>query len=131
MFYPKPLLNPFSSNPQMKPFHKFLDHTADVFFVAKAETLPALFNECRLAVEETMVNIKKVKPGRQEKILIEGENIERLLFDFLDELVFFKDYQQVIFSKFEIHIEEKGGKYQLSCLASGEKLDLTRHEPKV
>ncbi len=115
----------------MKPFHKFLDHTADVFFVAKAETLLELFNECALAVEETMVNVEKVKPKTKIKILGEDEKLENLLFDFLDELLFFKDYKQLLFSKFEIQIEEKEGKWNLTCFAYGEKLDLTRHEPKV
>ena len=92
------------------PFHKFLDHTADVFFVAKAETLPELFNECALAVEETMVDISKVNPKQKVKILGEDIKIEGLLFDFLDELLFYKDAKQLIFSKFEIEIKERDRK---------------------
>lgn len=114
-----------------RPFHKFLDHTADVFFVAKANTLSELFEQCALAVEETMVDVPKVQPQQKIKILGEDKNIETLLYDFLDELIFFKDYKQLMFSKFEISIEEKNEKYFLTCLASGEKLDLVRHEPKV
>src|SRR3989338_8395935 len=113
------------------PFHKFLDHTADVFFVAKAETLPQLFNEFALALEETMVDVQKVKQKQVTKILCEEKAVDRLLYDFLDELIFFKDYQQLLFSRFEIEIEEGEGKYSLKCLAHGEKLDLTRHDPKV
>lgn len=115
----------------MQPFHKFLDHTADVFFVAKAGTLPQLFEQCALAVEESMVDVAKVRPKQTQKILAEHEKIEGLLFDFLDELIFFKDYKQLMFSKFEITIEEKEGKQHLLCFAYGEKLDLTRHDPKV
>jgi len=115
----------------MKPFHQFLDHTADVLFVARGNTLPELFEQCALAVEETMVNIQKVKPLKQEKILTESEKIDNLLFDFLDELLFFKDYKQLLFSKFEIDIKEQGGKYHLTCQAYGETLVVARHEPKV
>ncbi|MBI2103187.1 archease [Candidatus Woesearchaeota archaeon] len=114
-----------------RPFHKFLDHTADVFFVAKADTLSELFEQCALAVEETMVDITKVVPQQKVKILGEDKNIETLLYDFLDELVFFKDYKQMMFGRFEVSIEEKDGKYFLTCLAFGEKLDLARHDPKV
>ena len=133
------------------PFHKFLDHTADVFFVAKAATLPELFNECALAVEETMVDLTKVKPQKKIKILGEDTKIEGLLFDFLDELLFYKDAKQLIFSKFDIQIEIKKRKevkeeikeikkeeknkteekYELTCSAYGEKLDMIRHEPRV
>ena len=115
----------------MKPIHKFLDHTADVFFVAKADTLPALFNECALAVEETMVDVSKVKTVEKVKILGESASVESLLFDFLDELLFFKDYRQLVFSKFDIDIKESSGKYSLVCQAHGEKIDFSRHEPKV
>ena len=115
----------------MKPLHKFLDHTADVFFVAKADTLPALFNECALAVEETMVDVAKVKMVDTVKILGESATVESLLFDFLDELLFFKDYRQLVFSKFEIEIQEKEKKFSLVCSAQGEKIDFSRHDPKV
>ncbi len=114
-----------------RPFHKFLDHTADVFFVAKANTLPELFEQCALAVEETMVDVAKVLPKQKIKILVEDTEVDRLLFDFMDELIFFKDYKQLMFSKFEITIDENNGKLNLTCFASGEKLDIARHDPKV
>ena len=115
----------------MKPFHKFLDHTADVFFVARGNILKELFEQCALAVEETMVNLEKVKPGHQEKILVEAKKVDGLLFDFLDELLFFKDYKQLVFSRFEIEIKEADGKFELVCTAHGEKIDFSKHEPKV
>ncbi len=115
----------------MKPFHKFLDHTADVFFVARGNTLTELFEQCALAVEETMVELNKVKPRQKEKILAEADKVDRLLFDFLDELVFFKDYKQLVFGKFDLTIKEEEGKYSLACIAHGEKIDPLRHHPKV
>jgi len=115
----------------MKPFHKFFDHTADVLFVARADTLPELFRECALATEETMVDVSSVKAKEKVKILAESKNVEDLLHDFLDELVFFKDYKQLLFSKFEIEIVEKSGGFNLTCFAYGEKLDVARHDPRV
>ena len=104
----------------MEAFHKFLDHTADIMFVAKADSLVELFRHCALAVEETMVEVENVKTKTKIKILGEDEKVEGLLFSFLDDLVFFKDYKQLVFSKFEITIEEKNGKYILNCIAIGE-----------
>ena len=115
----------------MEAFYKFLDHTADVMFVAKAATLPELFEQCALATEETMVDVARVKQKQTEKILVEEKTVEQLLSSFLDELVFFKDYKQLMFSKFEIEIVEGKGQWELKCVAHGEKLDLTRHNPKV
>ena len=117
----------------MKAFHKFFDHTADVLFVARADTLPELFRECALATEETMVDVSTVEAKQKVKMLIESKDLEGLLHDFLEELVFFKDYKQLLFSKFEIEIveKEKKGGYNLTCLAHGEKLDVARHDPRV
>lgn len=115
----------------MKAFHQFFDHTADVLFVARADTLPQLFEQCALAVEETMVDVSKVKAKQKVKILAESKDVEGLLHDFLEELVFFKDYKQLLFSKFEIMITEKDGGYDLVCQAYGEKLDVVRHDPRV
>ena len=115
----------------MKAFHKFFDHTADVLFVARADTLPELFRECALATEETMVDVATIKPLQKIKILAESKDVPSLLHDFLYELVFFKDYKQLLFSKFEIEIVEQTGGYSLTCLAYGEKLDVARHDPRV
>ena len=111
--------------------YTFLDHTADVLFQAEGRTLEELFAQCALAVEDTQVNIKKIKPKKTVKIALENKTIEKLLFDFLDELLFYKDAEQLLFSKFDLKIKEKGGRYLLSCTASGEKLDVEKHEPKV
>ena len=115
----------------MKPSYKFLEHTADELFVAEAENLSQLFEQCGLAVEEVMINLSEIE--QTEKVEINGENksIENLLFDFLDDLVFYKDAKQLVFSKFSVSVEEKKGFFQLKCYAYGEKLNPEKHEQKV
>lgn len=115
----------------MKPSYKFLEHTADVLFQARAESLAELFNQCALALEDTQVNIEKIKARKKLKLRVEGKSMESLLFEFLNELIFYKDAELLIFNKFAISIEEKGEKYILDCTAQGEKLDHLKHEPKV
>lgn len=125
----------------MKPYYKYLEHTADVLFQAEAATLEELFNQCALAVEETMVDVKLVKPVRKILIKHKNKSIEYLLFDFLCDLNYYKDAKQLMLSKFEIEIKEKIKKnkeskteekeYQLICRAYGEKLDVNKHDPKV
>jgi len=115
----------------MKPSYQYLEHTADVLFVAKASTLGELFEQCALAVEETMVEVKKVKPKKKVVIEREDKSVEYLLFDFLGDLIIYKDAEQLIFSKFEAKVEEKNGKFKLKCIASGDKLDVEKHGPKV
>ena len=115
----------------MNPYYKYLEHTADVLFVAEAPTLAELFNQCALAVEQTMVEVEKVAPKKKAVIKLENRSIDYLLFDFLSELLIYKDAEQLIFSKFETKVAEKDGKYKLNCIAWGEKLDVVKHKAKV
>ncbi len=115
----------------VKPHYTYLEHTADVLFVAEAPTLPELFNQCALAVEQSMVEVKKVAPKKKAVIKLENKNLDYLLFDFLNELLIYKDSEQLMFSKFEVKIAEKDGMYKLNCTAFGEKLNVKKHEAKV
>ena len=115
----------------MKPSYKFIDHTADVLFQAQAGTLNELFQQCALALEETQVDLSKVEQKESITIKVEHKDVEGLLFDFLDDLVFYKDADSLIFSRFDVYIEEKEGKYFLTCQAYGEKIDHQKHDPKV
>ncbi len=115
----------------MKPSYKYIEHTADVLFQAEAPTLEELFQQCAFALENSQVDLSKIEPTEMIAITEEGKSVENILFDFLDDLVFYKDSQQLIFSKFELKIEEKSGLFKLTCQAHGEKLDNAKHDPKV
>jgi len=115
----------------MKPYFKYLEHTADVLFQAEASTLEELFRQCALAVEESMVDVKKVKPVKKVLIKHKNKNIEYLLFDFLCDLNYYKDTKQLMLSKFEMEIKQIKGEYRLVCRAYGDKLDVNKHNPKV
>ncbi len=114
----------------MKAKRKYLEHTADILFQAEAGTLGELFEQCALAVEESQIELKNVEKKNKTKISGKNKKIDLLLFDFLDDLLFYKDAEQLIFSKFEIKVEEVKGQFVLDCLAYGEKL-AGKHEQKV
>ncbi len=115
----------------MKPSRKYLDHTADILFVAEGATLGELFEQCGLAVEESQVDIKSVEPKNKKIIKGKSKNIDGLLFDFLDDLLFYKDSEQLIFSRFECEVKERKGEYHLICNAYGEKINPNKHEQKI
>ena len=85
----------------MKANYQYLEHTADVLFEAEAPSLGELFEQCGLAVEEAQVELKGFGTDNQKKIKGKNSKLEYLLFDFLDDLLFFKDSEQMIFSKFD------------------------------
>jgi SHS2 domain-containing protein len=54
--------------------------------------------------------------------------MDMLLFEFLQELIFFKDAERLLLRVSEVGIKEEGGAYILRTEAWGETLDAGRHE---
>jgi len=115
----------------MKPNYKYIEHTADVIFVAEAPSLGELFEQSALATEEVMINLKQIAPKKKITIKLKNKSIENLLFAFLGELIFYKDAEQLLLSQFKVKIEQKKEEYVLNCIASGERLNPKKHEQKV
>lgn len=109
---------------------------ADVAFLAKGETLEEMFASAGKAVTNTMVSdLKTVEQKEEKKIELEADDVENLLHKFLEEFVFFKDTEQLLFSEIEVNIDgggdEKDSKYSLKATLHGEKLDMKKHELTV
>jgi len=109
--------------------YKYLEKiaTADIAFEAEAKTIEELFTDSALAVMETMVELKDVEQKEKRIVELEGNNIENLLFDWLSEIVFIKDSENMLFSGFNVEI--KDNKLKAECL--GEKIDQQKHRPRV
>lgn len=104
--------------------------TADLAFEAEAVSLEQLFEEAAKALTDAMVDIKGIKPRKKRTIRLVENSVERLLYSWLEELVFVKDAELLLFSKYQIRIAGKDGKYHLEAAAYGEKLK-QKHEQKI
>ena len=102
--------------------------TADMAFEAFGKNLSELFENCAFAFNAIMLEIKGIKPAAKKKIRIESEDLKALLFDFLSELIFLKDTNGLIFSKYKIAVSEKNGRYILQGEIFGEKWDRKKHD---
>jgi SHS2 domain-containing protein len=107
--------------------YRFLDHTADVLFEAFGKDLGELFEHAALALEETQVVLDGVGTGVEKVVSLENNKIDMLLFDFLQELIYLKDAELLLFSKFDVTITGDGS-YKLSATCFGEKIDQSKHE---
>lgn len=110
--------------------YKFLEDVAiaDVAFIATGKNIEEMFESAGLAVTNTMVkDLKSVKSNVTKTIKVSGDDIPMLLFNFLQEIIFLKDAKLLLFSKFDIKIS-KGKKMKLTVKASGEKLNMKKHE---
>ncbi len=102
---------------------------ADVAFEATGRTPEEMFESAGVAVLGTMVrDPKKIMPKISKKIEKKDGDLSKLLFDFLDELIFLKDTERMFFSEFKVEITEKEGNYLLKVEAKGENIDPKRHD---
>ncbi len=104
--------------------------TADVAFEATGKTLEELFVNCANALTAMMVEPKTVTPTISKKITLENTTEEKLLFDFLQELVYLKDADYALFTEIKVKIVkiEKNKTYKLTADIRGETIDPTKHK---
>ncbi|MEK6934825.1 MAG: archease [Nanoarchaeota archaeon] len=110
---------------------KPIDHTADIGFNLEASSLDELFKAAATATFETMVDLKQIKPKTKKTIKLKNKEVDKLLFDFLDELIFLKDSKYMLFSKFNIKIKQVKDTYNLQAEISGEKINQKTQELKT
>jgi len=99
----------------MKEF-EILEHTADIGIAAYGKTKREVFiNAARGMFEIIAGGTKNLKENFYDKIKLEADNLEGLLFAWLNELLYISETKLVILSKFKIkelsdyHIEAEVG----------------------
>jgi SHS2 domain-containing protein len=108
--------------------YRFLEDiaTGDAAFEAEGRTLEELFVEAAVATFEVMVDTKGVEPRITREVELKNEAVDGLLFDWLSELVYLKDAEAVLFSKFNVNIK-KNDAYELKARVSGENINQQKH----
>jgi SHS2 domain-containing protein len=115
------------------PFHYLEDiGTADIAFEATGRDLPELFTSAANATMNVMIeNLDTIEPRETRRIELKNDEIDMLLFDFLQELIYFKDAERLLLRVREMRMEEKGGVYSLKATIAGEPLDTGRHQQRA
>lgn len=91
------------------------------------DTLEEAFAQAALALTAIVCEPEKVAAREPVEIRCEAPDPELLLVDWLNALVYEMAFRHLLFSRFEIRIEN-------GCLKAqvwGEALDRTRHQPAV
>ncbi len=107
----------------------FLDGiaTADVAIESSGDTPEELFRASAMATFAVMVDTRGVQPKVMKKLHLENPEIEGLLFDWLAEIIYLKDSEFMVFSKFDIKIY-KDNDYHLDAEIFGEEINQSRHD---
>ncbi len=96
---------------------EILDHTADIGLVIYGENLRDLFENAGEAFFRLITDLGKVRPRIARRIVIGGESLDRLMVDWLSQLLYFHDVENLLFKTFRV---ESVGEDGLRAVAKGE-----------
>ena len=98
---------------------------ADACYELHGNSIEEIFIAGFLALMETSVEINTVKEDLTKKVLLKHKDLERLFYEFLEELIFLKDEEFLIFKDCNLSLEEDtlNDEFILEADLSGQEFD--------
>jgi SHS2 domain-containing protein len=109
-----------------KPF-EVIDHTADIGIVAYGADIKQVFANAALGLFNLMADLDDFKEDLQRELELSAEDVEVLLVEWLNELIYIFDVEHIIFKRFEI---ERLTSTQIKARCFGEKIKPGQHKLK-
>lgn len=114
--------------------YEFVDEltVADIAFRAWGHDVEETFVAAADAVMNAMVeDLEAIQPQDTRVLNVEHEALDLLLFNFLQELVYYKDAEQLLLRVQQLSIADDRQPYTLQATAVGERIDPDRHHMRV
>jgi SHS2 domain-containing protein len=103
------------------------EHVADIGIRGFGATAAEAFAGAAIALTAVITDPASVRQTRKVHLVCDAPDIEMLLSDFLNSLLFEMSTRKMLFSKFNVNID--GTELAADCY--GELVDLERHKPAV
>jgi len=109
-----------------------LEHEADIGLRCTGDCWECAFSAGGTGLMDIMAEVSSIRPVEIRDIELAGGDIGSLFVSWLNELLFLRDAEELLFSSFDVRIEpQKGGRYVLKATVSGEELSQERHGLKA
>ncbi len=92
----------------MKRF-ELLDHTADTGIIVHADSLQSLFQTAGKALFHIITDLRKVRPRIERRIEVGANPLDRLMVDWLSELLYLFDVENLLFKEFKVEFIGEDG----------------------
>lgn len=102
-------------------------HQADIGVRGLGVTLEQAFEQAALALTAVITDLAAVAPNEMIRLSCEAPDAELLLVDWLNVLIYEMATRNMLFSRFEVHLEGT----HLGAQVWGEALEVARHHPAV
>jgi SHS2 domain-containing protein len=108
--------------------YELIEHTADIGLKACGKTLSGAFANAALGMFSIIVETGSVIETTSRRVEVTADDIEGLLFDWLNSLLYYFDVEALLFRRFEITEFEDT---RLVAVCYGETFDSSRHSLKI
>ena len=114
----------------------YLDHVADIRFIAYGDTPETLFENAALAMLSVIADTDTIRPEIQFDIDLETVSPENLMVDFLSELLFLFDAEETVLAKAKVseigkRNDDGEEKYFIKAAVFGAPIDVSRQNFKT
>lgn len=107
---------------------EILNHTADVGIIAYGADLNQTFAHAARGLFSLITDLHKVDEVAHRNVALTAPDIESLLVDWLNELIYLFDVEHILFKRFEI---SQISPTRLKAKVYGEKVNTAKHELKI
>jgi SHS2 domain-containing protein len=105
--------------------YEVFEHTADIGLRIRNPTLDGLFIDAAEALFALLVvNLGAVATVQSRQFSIAGTELDFLLFDWLNDLLYTFETEKLLLARFDVHVHADG----LRATAHGEPVDRGRHQ---
>lgn len=108
--------------------YELIEHTADIGIKAYGRTLSEAFANAAYGMFSIMTELENVREVETRRVEVSADDIDGLLFEWLNSLLYYFDVETLIFKRFEITEFEDT---RLAAVCHGEKFDPDRHQIKI
>jgi len=111
---------------------EYLESVADAYLRGTGETVEEAFAEAGRAMTNLMVDVDTLLLREEVPLSSEAETLDLLLVEWLSAILAAKDLQRIYLGAFEIEVSEAAsGTVKVAGTGWGERLDLSRHDPRL
>ncbi len=103
--------------------YKVFEHTADTGITAYGASADEIFENAAYGMFDLMTDVDRVRPVGEVQVEAEAHDLGSLMVDWLSELLFIHEAENVFLAEFDVAIEG----FRLSAKARGEGVDPGRH----
>ena len=108
--------------------YRLIEHTADIGLIAYGVSLTEAFGNAAYGMFSIIAGLRTVREVKSRQVELKGKDMEALLFDWLNILLYFFDTDTLLLRRFDIS-ELTENRLKATCY--GERYNPSRHRLKI